>query len=205
MGRKKGDRRRLTALDAELVHQVLALNGNNKADAARRLDMSPASVFKVVKQAEEAGTDLKLARSQAASKLATKLQIGAELIFDSIKPEDLNSGQIAQYDKDGEITGYKRYGPTLVEKATAGGIMMDKATVVQRYEEALLKDEQSGVLLMPSDLQGLATAVGGKMKELTALHISFADDNEELVTNVQDVLSQLQTAEYTETDGSEAD
>ena len=66
MSDRKARRRRLTPVDKELIIQSFNLLGN-RAEVARRNDVCVSSVYKVLQEAEDAGTDLREARATAAS------------------------------------------------------------------------------------------------------------------------------------------
>jgi hypothetical protein len=98
-------------------------------------------------------------------------------------------------DKEGNLVGYKYYGPSLLQKMTAFGIVTDKANVVQTYEKGLEQDTQSGQLMLPSDIEGLKGAIEGKIRELNILNVRFADDNKNLVRQTQEVVAEVERIE----------
>lgn len=178
-----------TPVDKEIVLQTYAATGTI-AETTRRTEWSRPTVKRILLEAQNSESALQDARAKAAATLAARIHIKAEDLLDSITPEDIESGRIPKYDKDGKLAGYQYYGPNLVQKATAFGIITDKANVVQQYEKALSADHSSGQLLMPADIEGLQNAVTGKLQELKMLHIRFADDNKDLVQRTEEVIAE---------------
>ena len=118
--------------------------------------------------------------------------------MDSISAVDIESGRIARKDKDGNIVGYTYYGPSLVQKATGVGILVDKSRVLQDYEKALQIDTASGQLMMPGDFASLRNSIDGKIKELNLINIQFATDNPSLVRETQELVAEIDAMEATE-------
>lgn len=197
MPKKKGDRAQLTPTDKEVIHQTYAATGN-KSETARRCSVAVGTVHRVLKQAGEDGTPIKQARSDAAVALANKLHVRAEELIDSISDEDIESGRIRLEDKTGKFLGYKYFGPSLLQKATAVGIIVDKASVVQTYEKGLQSDILQGKLLLPEDIEGLKSAIEGKVKELNVLNIRFADENPTLLKETQEIVAEVERIEENE-------
>lgn len=194
MPKKRGDRSKLTATDREVISQTFAVT-DSKAETARRCGVSVQSVYNVLARADEAGTDMKVARADAAIKLANKTHVKVEELMDSISAVDIESGRIPIKDKDGKITGYRYFGPSLLQKATAIGILTDKANVLQTYEKSLAHDAARGDLMLPDDIAGLVGAIQAKVGELSILNIKFADDNPNLVRETQEVVAEVKTIE----------
>lgn len=202
MSKKKGDRSKLTLTDKEWIQQTFTLTGN-KAETARRCGFAPQTVAKVLAEAETAPAEVKEARSRVAVELANKVHTKAEDILDSIKDIDIESGRIAIRDNEGKLLGYKYYGPSLMQKATAVGILTDKANVLQTFEKNLLQDTQTGNMLMPDDVQGLVGAIKNQLKELTVLNIKFQDENPGLVRETQDLVAEVERIDAEEAEIAE--
>jgi hypothetical protein len=204
MPKKKGDKGKLTPTDKEVIIQTHAATGN-KAETARRCGVAWKTVHEIVKAADDGDIDLKEARRSAASKLTGRVHVLAENLIDSITPEELESGRIAIRDKDGQLVGYKTYGPSLLQKTTSIGIIVDKGTVLQAYEKGLEDDVNAGKLLLPSDIEGLIGACRAKIGELTVLNVKFADENPTILKETQEIVAEVERIEEREANKPEID
>lgn len=200
MPKKKGDTKKLAPVDKEVIIQTQVAT-KNKAETARRTGFSYGTVCNILKAADEDGLDMRVARAEAIGKMASKNLIKAEEILDSIGAEDIQSGRFAIRDKDGDIIGYKYYGPSLLQKMTAYGIITDKGAVLAQNERALVQDENTGVLLLPQNIEGLVGAIQHQIKELSILNVRFEQDNPDLVTKANEVIAEVE--DYKESDHPE--
>lgn len=197
MAKKKGDRARLSPTDKEWIYQTFLVL-NNKTQTAKRCNVAIATVQKVIKELEGRKKDseqypaAREARAEVAAKLAGKMHVKVNTLMESITDEDIESGRIPMRDKDGNLTGYKYYGPSLLQKATSIGIITDKANVLQGYEKAMLQDVNDGKLMLPQDINGLIGAIQSKIKSLTMLNVRFEEDNQDLVTDAGRVMAEAE-------------
>ena len=190
MPKKKGDRKALTPTEREHIWQTYNVFGKNKSETARRCNCSTQSVAKVVREIEaqnELSVESREARAEAAVGIQRRTQLKADTILESITKQDVTSGRIPIRDKDNNITGYREFGPSLLQKATAYGILTDKSKVALDYENALRQDEQSGKLLVPQDIEGLKRAIQGTARSIQMLNIQFKDDIPDLATKVENL------------------
>lgn len=178
----------LTIVEKEAIYQAYLAMGNQAA-VARTLGCSRKTVHAVIKGIESSlpATKLKEAREQMAVNLTGRYHETTQQILDSIKPEDLESGRIPVYNAKGELTGYTYFGPTLVAKATAAGIMTDKIRVLADYEKAIGKDAQSGQLIMPETAADLIKAIQAGVKEISVLNVRFRDDEPALAKSLETI------------------
>jgi hypothetical protein len=195
MGRKskpkvkgKNQGKSMTDTDREVIRQTYLVL-QNKAEVARQLGWSLGSIDKALKIQKAEDPQVKEARVKSAKAIAGKIHHKVNMILDSITPEDLISGYDEVADQHGNIR-HILYGPSLMQKVTAGAIMTDKLKVVRDYELALDDDRASGYLPLPGTLSGLITGIRGKIKQLSALNIQFEHDNPDLSQKIQDTLTQ---------------
>lgn len=190
MGKKKGDKGKLTNVEKELIYQTFLVL-NNKTRTAEDRNVSVQTVRRVIKEITEANdvaTVTKEDRAQVASRLQSRIHKHANELLDSISPEDLESGQIKIRDADGNIVKVIQYGPSLLQKMTSFGIIVDKANVALTYEKVLTDATGSGELMLPGDIAGLQNAITGTIKELKFLNVRFEHENPSLVTEVQEAI-----------------
>lgn len=203
MARESGIKN-LTESEKEAIIQLYGVTGNAR-EVARTVKRHPMTVYRVLKKAEEDGLDIKEARAEAARDLAGRAHMKAEQILDTIEENDLETGYFEVKDKDGKVVDRKYYGPSLMQKATAFGIITDKANVLQQYEQKLNGDVESGQLMMPGDIPTLINAVKHKVKELSILNVKFEDDQPELVRRTEEVLAEahaVENADFIDMDGN---
>ena len=200
MARKKGDRARLTPTDREWIYQTY-MRLQYKSQTAKRCGFSIATVGNVIKELTTRGEDAaqlptsREARAEVAAKLASKFHVKVDEFMQSITKEDLESGRIPIKDKEGNLIKYFHYGPSLLQKATAIGIITDKANVAQQFEQKMLQDVQDGHLLLPSDIAGMISAVKGTMKSISGFNIQFEEDNPDIITNAQEIIAEVEMVE----------
>jgi hypothetical protein len=212
MPKKKGDKHHLTPVDKEAIWQFWQVAGGIDETTGRRKGISVTArkfgvnvqtvsrIINEIMEQNEALPATRDARADAIARFAGRTQIKADMVLDSIKPEDLESGRIPITNKDGDILGYKSWGPNVVAKATAFGIISDKVGIALKNEEMLRADQAGGSLLMPSDIAGLRNAVSSSIKSLTLLDVQFADENKDLLTNAQEVLAEAEIIDSGRTD-----
>lgn len=200
MAKKKGDRKLLTPVDKEVIFQTFIVL-QNKTQTAKRCGVSLGSVNRVIK--ELTARDVEVAglpatretRAEAAAKLASRFHVKVGELMDSITPEMLEHGKIPLNDKDGNLIRYYEYGPSLLQTATAVGIITDKANVAQVFEQKMMQDVQDGKLMLPSDIDGLISAVHGKIRSLKMLDVRFEEDNPDVITNATEIMAEVQAVE----------
>ena len=105
--------------DKEMIIQLYAMNGNNKAAITKATGYAWATITKILKEAETSPS-LQAVRARVCDAMAGRMNHKVDALIESIGPEDLESGLIKTRDKEtGRLLAAKRYGPTLTEKATA--------------------------------------------------------------------------------------
>jgi len=177
----------------EAILQTYALTGSY-LETARIHDVAYQTVSKYVRSAtEDDEPEVRKIRSKTLGRVAAKVAGKTEEVIDSITPEDLQSGRIPLYAKDGKtIVGYKSWGPSLSQKALAVGILADKSKILGEFTRSLDVDQASNQLPMPEDVDGLVRAIQGKVRSIKALQIDFGDVAPGLVKQTQDILEEVE-------------
>lgn len=207
--RKKGQTQQgrvLTSTQKEMIVQAYALTGN-KALVCRQLHLAPATVAKVIKEAE---TDLTLqkVRVSALEDVAGQVHGKTTEILNSITGEDMESGLIKINNADGTLKSVKAYGPSLMQKVTSAAILTDKLKVIQETKAAITQDHAADptALPLPGDMQEALKQIGQRVKRLRVLDVQFADHHPELASQVQDAAHKaslnedIEEADYEELD-----
>ena len=185
----------------EEMLQIFLVTGN-KRETARRMGLSEGCVQGHLKRLiEENDGQVLAARRQATQQLAGKVHHKAARIIDSIGDVDIESGRIARRNAAGEITGYQYYGPSLLQKVTAGAILSDKLDVLRKHEMLLTTEGQEGRLLMPQTIEGLISGIKGKVSQISVLNVKFEDEHKDLSQRVQDKLEEAAVIEEVEVIG----
>ena len=138
-----------------------------------------------------------LARRQSTLAIVGKVHGKVDQILDSIGPKDLESGYIDTLDTTGKLINRKQWGPSLLQKVTAGAIFADKLPVLAQYEAAISEDHDSGATLLPKDYDALISGIRQKVKSLTVLNVQFAEDNQALTTRTAEVLAEAEIIKET--------
>jgi hypothetical protein len=139
----------LTNTDREVISQLF-LVVQNKAEVARKLGLAYSTVCQsLAKTAKDDTAGVKAERQKSARAIAGKLHHKTHMVLDAITDADLKSGIDVVKDKDGNVTKHVPYGPSLMQKVTAGAILADKLKVVRDYELALDADRAEGHLPLP--------------------------------------------------------
>jgi len=197
MAKKKGDRQKLNATEKELIYQTwLVLN--NKTKTAKQCGVAVQTVHRVIKAIEAENATVpatRAARAEVAAEMQSRIHVKANELLESLSKKDIESGRTPVYDAQGNFVRYATYGPSLLQKATSFGIVMDKANVAQQYERALTQDVADGQLMLPGDIAGLKAAINGTIKELKLIDITFENNNQDLMTNVNEVFAEVETIE----------
>jgi hypothetical protein len=187
--RGKNHGRELSPAQQENIVQTFAVT-NNVRETARQCRISEATAHKYIKKAVP--SEIMAYRQKAMRELAGKAHKKAVQIIDSITPEDLESGRLPIRDTQGEIVGYRQFGPTLMQKVTSAAILTDKLEVLLRVEEALKEGQSQGELLIPSDVKALVHGIRGRIKRLRVLDVQFEEKNKDLSQRVQDKLEEVE-------------
>ena len=186
----------LSPVEKEVVRSTFALT-NNKRETARLLHLSEKVIYNVLNEPEIPDVKLNEYRAQGIRRMASRVHDVNRKILESITPEDYESGRIPIRDAKGKIIKYQYYGPSLVAKATAVGILTDKETVLIQNEAALLTDQKDGALVVPNEVKALIAGIRGKVKTLSILGIRLETDHPNLSQQIADAVS---TAEVIETE-----
>lgn len=190
MGRKRKHKsrgtvqgRKLTDSQREGIIQIYAITGN-KAETARQLNVSESTVYNVIREANSRAThEVRKARQIATQDLAGRAHRAAEEILDSIGPADYESGRIVEKDKDGNIKNVKLWGPSLLQKVTAVGILSDKTKTLQDLQEQLVRDAgHADAMPLPADVNQAIAQIASKVKRLRLLDVQFEDKQPESLT-----------------------
>lgn len=191
--RPKGTRqgKPLSDLDKELIRQTQMIC-QNKNETARRCGITRKTVETVLAQGKDQDESIIEARRQSAIAIAGKVHGKVDKILDAIGPEDLESGYYEWKDKDGKVYKRSYYGPSLLQKITAGAILIDKLPVLSQYQQAISADHASGQMLLPGDYQALVSGIQSKIKSLSVLNIQFESDNPSLSQRAQEVIAEAE-------------
>lgn len=189
MPKGKHHGRELSPKEQEELFQVYAVTGN-KRETARQLQLAEKTVYKYIKQAPPA--QVKKARQTALVELAEETHDVALQIVRSIKPVDFDSGRIAIRDRDGNLTGYRYYGPTLLQKVTSVAILEDKLKVLEDVRHSLSESQSQGEMLTPSDARILMDGIQLKLKRLKIIDAQFENHNPDLAQRAQQALEEAE-------------
>jgi hypothetical protein len=120
----------------------------------------------------------------ATQDLAGRAHRAAENVLDSIGPADLESGRIVEKDEDGNVTNVKMWGPSLLQKVTAVGILADKTKTLQDLQEQLaIEAGQADAMPLPADVNQAISQIASKVKRLRLLDVQFEDKQPESLTD----------------------
>ncbi len=168
----------------------------NKREVARLMSLAESTVHKHIKEMlNSTDPDIIKARKRVMVNLAGKTTKKANMILDSITEEDLESGLIKTFDGNDKLVRVQAWGPSLLQKVTAGAIMTDKIGIINAAEQALGGGTAEGEALMPASFEGLLGSVKHKIKELTMLNVKFEDEHKDLSQRVQDAIVEAEIVE----------
>jgi len=185
--------KKLSAVDKEVIVQTYLICQDMK-EVERRTGRCYATILKILKEAKQADPELKAARQESIDRISRKVQDKVHMLLDSVTKEDVESGRLPVYDKNGELVGYKHWGPSLSQKAITGGIWIDKVKALTDLKKAIGTDIQSGQMLAPDDVEGLINACRGKIENLSVLNIKFAEDHSDVHNKAQELLEKVEIA-----------
>lgn len=179
----------------EVMLQLYAIEGNY-TEVARRMKLSTNCVTRHLKaMLAQPDPEVAQARQRAARELAGKVHSTANRIIDSIGEQDIESGQIKLYDKEGKLTRVVNYGPSLMQKVTASAILTDKLKVLREVEIALGSESNENRMMLPQDVQNLVSGIQTKLKGLTFLNMRFEEDEPDISQRAQKVLEEAEVVE----------
>lgn len=186
--RRRSKNERLNDAQMETIYTVYQAT-RNKAKTARECGVSQNAVYRVIAHVE---SNLPVQKQQALAKegaavMKEVVTDKAYEILESISEDDLKSGRIEERNAKGEITGYRYFGPNLLQKATAIGILTDKVKVLHDLGRGVSEDVASGGLMMPETADQLLAAIKNRVSSISMLQINLRKDNPDLATRVQDV------------------
>lgn len=214
MGRKRKPKARgtrqgkaLTDSQREGILQIYAITGN-KSETARQLGVAVSTVYNVLREANSRAThEVRKARQMATQDLAGRAHRAAENILDSIGPADLESGRIVEKDDDGNVTNVRLWGPSLLQKVTAVGILADKTKTLQDLQEQLAIDSRANDSMpLPADLNQALAQIASKVKRLRIMDLQFENKQPESLTEkLQDEAIKAAIKETPEPEPIEAD
>jgi hypothetical protein len=173
----------------ECIRQSFLVLGS-KAEVARQFKITEYSVAKILKE----GLNDKENREQrlkSAAAIAGKVHGKVHKILDSIDDKDLDSGYIESEDRNG-VKRKIAYGPSLLQKTTAGAIWTDKLKILADYEKALAEDTATGHLPLPNEVGALVSGIRSKIKQISVLNVQFEQENPDLSQKAQDMLAQAE-------------
>jgi hypothetical protein len=185
-------------MECEIMRQVQMIT-QNKAETARQMGVTRKTVDTVLKRlsSEEDGAVVE-ARRQSSIAISGKVHGKVDKILDSIVPADLESGKADKIDNEGMKYGEYTWGPSLLQKVTAGAILIDKLPVLAQYQNAIAEDNASGALPLPADVRALISGVQSKIKNLTILNVQFQTDNPDLSQRAQQIIAEAEIIESPE-------
>ena len=178
----------ISDMEKEIIRQTQMIT-QNKAETARQMGVTRKTVDTILKQGREDDSAVIEARRQSAIAMAGKVHGKVDAILGSIGPKDLESGHVDILDEDGKKVGQTSWGPSLLQKVTAGAIFIDKLPVLAQYEQAISADHTSGAMPLPSDLNQLVAGITSKVKSLSILNVQFKTDNPDLSQKAQDAIA----------------
>ena len=181
----------ISDMEKEVIRQTQMIT-QNKAETARQLGVTRKTVDTILKKQLEDEPAVLEARRQSAIAMAGKVHGKVDKILNAITPEDLESGHVAILDEDGKKVGQTSWGPSLLQKVTAGAIMIDKLPVLAQYEQAISLDHTSGALPLPGDIGALVSGIQSKIKSLSILNVQFANDHPDLSQRAQDAIAEAE-------------
>lgn len=198
--------RKVSPVQEEMIVQQYSLCGN-MAEVARQMGLSYPVISRVIKAAEKTPA-LQQARSRALEDIAGRVHKKTDDILESITPEDMESGLIKTFDKEGRLIAAKSYGPSLMQKVTSAAILTDKLKVIQETKNALLQDQAADPngLPLPGDVRTALKQIGDRVKRLRVIDIQLADNQPELANKIQEVAHKasldegIEDAEFEELD-----
>jgi hypothetical protein len=187
--RLRGKNARLTVLEKEAFYQTYLVLKNVSA-ACRAHHISRPTGDKILKEyrAKLSIPDQIQIEKKVDEMLKSRTYEVTNQLLDSIRPEDMESGRFPIRNDKGEVTGYKEFGPSLLQKATSFGIMVDKIKVQTDLQRAADMDISSGNLLIPDSADQLLRAITSQVKSLQIAQINFREDAPDLATRVDAAL-----------------
>lgn len=174
----------------EEILQLFAVTGN-KTEVARKMGITRQTVANHVRRAEEEGRLAKV-RERALTELAGRVHGKALQVLDSITPADMESGRLPIRDRDGNLVGYRQYGPSLMQKVTSAAILTDKIKVLQDCRQDLENAANTGVaaLPIPENVQDALGQIKQRISRLRILDLQFENKNPETASKLQDIAAQ---------------
>ncbi len=173
--------------------QLYAVEGN-KREVARLMNLAESTVHRHLKEMLSGGDpDVVRARKQTLVRLAAKTTKKANMILDSITEQDLDSGLIKTFHPvTGDLERVRAWGPSLLQKVTAGAIMTDKIKAIRDCENLMSEGTQEGEALMPASFSGLLSGVKNRLKEMTFLNLKFEDEHPDLSQRAQQIIEEAE-------------
>ena len=182
----------LSDMEKEIIRQTQMIT-QNKAETARQMGVTRKTVVEVLKQNRDEDPAVIEARRQSAIAMAGKVHGKVDAILNAITPADLESGHEDIRDSEGNLIRRVNWGPSLLQKVTAGAIFIDKLPVLAQYEQAISADyDRVGGLPLPSEIKALVSGVTNKIKSLSILNVQFAADNPDLSQRAQEVIAEAE-------------
>ncbi len=175
-GKGRHQSRKVDALTRQGALQIWALT-ENRAEACRRMGIARGTMDSIIKAATN--KEIETARQITSQQLEGKIHEKAEMILDSIGPDDLKKAN-------------------LMQKTTAFAICADKKVAlstlirINRQESAENRAER----LIPQDINGLISAIKNKVSSIDVLRVQFRDSAaEELTAKATKLLEDAAQAE----------
>jgi len=181
--RRKLRGKALSVVDREIVLQAFAVSGSRKK-VCEVVGLSYMTVCKIVQEARK-DTSLAKARANAGEALAGKIHDRALLALDNLTPADFKTTRIELHDKDGNLTGIKEIGPSLMQKVTALAILVDKEAAISQHI-ATLREAAGGStgIPLPSDVQSTIDAIRTRVSRLRILDVQFDQQAPDLAQRI---------------------
>lgn len=173
----------LSTVDREIILQAFAISGSRKK-TCEVVGLSYITVCRIIAEARK-DNSLSKARANASEALAGKIHDRALLALDNLTPADFKTTRIELKDKDGNLTGVKEIGPSLMQKVTALAILVDKEAAISQHI-ATLRESAGGNagIPLPSDVQSTIEAIRSRVSRLRILDVQFDQQAPDLAQRI---------------------
>lgn len=174
----------LSAVDKEIVLQAFAVSGSRKK-VAEVVGLSYESVCRIIAEARR-DNSLAKARAEASEALAGRIHEKALNALDGITPEDFVTTKIEIKDANGNVTGHRTEGPSLMQKVTALAILVDKESAISQHIAALREQAggTAGGIPLPGDIASALDAIRNKVSRLRILDVQFEQKTPDLAQRI---------------------
>lgn len=182
--------KRRSKAEQEAIYQTYIALDKNELATSRAVGMSYTGLRKLIRRFESKHTpqELIVREQKIEDQLLARNYKLVNDVIDSIKPEDLESGRIPIYDKEGKLAGYKEFGPSVAQKGILFGIGVDKIKVQKDMARAVGEYADNGMLMLPDNADQLVRMIQGRVASLSLVNVKFKDDHQDLTTRIDQAL-----------------